>query len=87
MKNILMIVVDTLRPDHLGCYGYGRPTSPHLDALAERGSILTGLWSVSNFTAPAFTSLFTGLHPHHHGVFDFTAQARTSPFTGIIEAN
>ncbi len=87
MKNILLIVVDTLRPDHLGCYGYDRPTSPHLDDLAARGSVLTGLWSVSNFTAPAFTSLFTGLHPHHHGVFDFTAQARTSPFTGIIAAN
>ncbi len=78
MKNIVLIVVDTLRPDHLGCYGYDRPTSPHLDALAERGVVLDALWSASNFTAPAFTSLFTGLYPHEHGVFDFHTRARKS---------
>ena len=66
MKNILLIVVDTLRPDHLGCYGYDRPTSPYLDALAARSHVLQSLWSASNFTAPAFTSLFTGRYPHHH---------------------
>ena len=69
MRNILLIVVDTLRPDHLGCYGYDRPTSPRLDALAAEGLLLESMWSASNFTAPAFTSLFTGLHPHQHGVF------------------
>jgi len=87
VKNILLIVIDTLRPDHLGCYGYGRPTSPNLDRLAAGGTRLDALWSVSNFTAPAFTSLFTGLHPHHHGVFDFTSQAASSPLAGVIEGN
>ena len=87
MKNILLVVVDTLRPDHLGCYGYDRPTSPHLDDLADKGTVLTSLWSASNFTAPAFTSLFTGLYPHHHGVFDFTAQAKSSPITRLLEDN
>ena len=86
MKNVLLIVVDTLRPDHLGCYGYGRDTSPHLDALAARGVVLDSLWSASNFTAPAFTSLFTGLYPHHHGVFDFTAQARKSHLAAALSA-
>ena len=84
MKNILLIVVDTLRPDHLGCYGYRRPTSPVLDRLAGMGTRLDALWSVSNFTAPAFTSLFTGLHPHHHGVFNFTSQAVSSPIWDLV---
>lgn len=78
MKNILLIVVDTLRPDHLGCYGYERPTSPHLDRLADQGLKLDAMWSASNFTAPAFTSLFSGLYPHEHGVFEFTRKASAS---------
>ncbi len=87
MKNILLIVVDTLRPDHLGCYGYHRPTSPCLDDLAEQGAVLESLWSPSNFTAPAFTSLFTGLYPHQHGVFDFTMQAPSSPIHDLLKHN
>jgi len=87
MKNILLIVVDTLRPDHLGCYGYDRPTSPHLDALAAEGLLLESMWSASNFTAPAFTSLFTGLHPHQHGVFEFTQKAtRSAVYEAMREA-
>lgn len=86
MKNIVLIVVDTLRPDRLGCYGYGRPTSPHLDGLAAGGIRFESMWSASNFTAPAFTSLFTGLHPHEHGVFDFTAQVGGSALHDAIRA-
>jgi len=87
LKNILLIVVDTLRPDHLGCYGYRRPTSPNLDALAARSHILRSLWSASNFTAPAFTSLFTGRYPHQHGIFEFTAQAKHSALYDFLKAN
>jgi len=87
LKNILLIVVDTLRPDHLGCYGYDRPTSPCLDALAQKSTVLESLWSASNFTAPAFTSLFTGLYPHQHGVFDFTVQAPSSPIYDLLNQN
>lgn len=83
MRNILLVVVDTLRPDHLGCYGYERPTSPNLDALAARSTVLDSLWSASNFTAPAFTSLFTGMVPLQHGVFDFRSRARDG---GLREA-
>lgn len=78
MKNLVLIAVDTLRPDRLGCYGHARPTSPVLDRLAARGAVLESLWSASNFTAPAFTSLFTGLSPHVHGVFDFHTRAPRS---------
>lgn len=85
MRNIVLIVIDTLRPDRLGCYGYDRPTSPHLDALAAGGTVLDALWSASNFTAPAFTSLFTGRHPHEHGVFDFTGRAGGSAVHDVLD--
>ena len=87
MRNILLIVVDTLRADHLGCYGYARPTSPRLDALAAESTVLEACWSASNFTAPAFTSLFTGLCPSRHGVFDFGGEAASSPIKRVLDAN
>ncbi|MBK7046974.1 MAG: sulfatase [bacterium] len=87
MQNILLIAVDTLRPDHLGCYGYPRATSPHLDRLAAESARFTQCWSASNFTAPAFTSLFTGLYPNHHRVFDFGAKVRLSPVHEALNRN
>jgi len=87
LRNILLIVIDTLRPDHLGCYGYDRDTSPHLDRLAARGALLDACWSASNFTAPAFTSLFTGEYPSRHGVFDFTTKAASSPLKSCLDAH
>ncbi len=87
MKNIVLIAIDTQRADHLGCYGYGRDTSPCLDTLAAGGVAFDACWSASNFTAPAFTSLFTGLYPNHHGVFDFASQAQASPVHDCLQAN
>jgi len=86
MRNVVLIAVDTLRADHLGCYGHPRPTSPRLDALAAQGTVLEALWSASNFTAPAFTSLFTGLAPQHHGVFEFTRKVTSSPLRPALDA-
>ena len=85
MRNIVFIVVDTLRADHLGCYGYERDTSPCLDSLAARGVTLDSLWSASNFTAPAFSTIFTGLPPNVHGVFDFGAQLGNSSIGAAFE--
>jgi arylsulfatase A-like enzyme len=87
MRNIVLIVIDTLRADHLGCYGYQRPTSPFLDKLAGDSLVLDNLYSASNFTAPAFTSLFTASYPSRHGVFDFYAQPKHSPIRKCFEAN
>lgn len=66
--NVLLIVIDTLRADHLGCYGYSRPTSPNLDALAARGVRFAQAHSTSSWTAPSVTSILTGLYPAVHGV-------------------
>lgn len=66
--HIVLIVCDTLRADRLGCYGYDRPTSPHLDALAERALVFTHTVSPGIWTQPAHASFFTGLCRSQHGV-------------------
>ena len=65
--NILVIVIDTLRSDHLGCYGYTRPTSPNIDRLASEGVLFEQCYSVASWTYPSFISMFTGLLPAAHG--------------------
>ncbi|MCX6349827.1 MAG: sulfatase [Candidatus Aureabacteria bacterium] len=66
--NVILISIDTIRPDHLSVSGYARPTSPFLDRLAARGWIFRKCSSTSSWTAPAMASLFTGLYPRSHGV-------------------
>jgi arylsulfatase len=65
---IILITIDALRPDHLGCYGYGRKTSPFLDRLAAEGVRFTNVISTSSWTAPAMASLFSGRYPRSHSV-------------------
>ena len=66
--NIVLIVVDTLRADHLGCYGYPRSTSPHLDTLAGMGTVFDRAYSHSPWTVPSVASILTGLEPRDHGI-------------------
>jgi len=73
--NVVLIVVDALRRDHLGSFGYDRPTSPTLDELARRGVLFTNLSSVSSQTATAVASLLTGRYPSETGV-QFHARTR-----------
>ncbi|MGB6002880.1 MAG: sulfatase [Thermoanaerobaculia bacterium] len=68
--NVLLISVDTLRADHLGIYGYPRPTSPHIDELARQGVVFENAYSTSSWTLPSHVSLLTGLYPSFHGVQD-----------------
>jgi hypothetical protein len=65
---IVLIVVDTLRADHLSCYGYSRPTSPAMCALAEDGVLFERAYTTRTSTTPAIASMLTGLYPHRHGV-------------------
>lgn len=65
--NILFIVVDTLRSDHLSAYGYSRQTSPMLDELAGSGVLFEHAYSTSSWTLPAHASMLTGRLPHEHG--------------------
>ena len=65
--SVVLVTVDTLRPDHLGLYGHDRPTSPWLDALAEQGAVFDNCVSTSSWTPPAMASMMTGVYPHQHG--------------------
>ena len=65
---VLLIVADALRADHLGCYGYGRATSPLLDALAARGTRFTSFFAPNIPTEPAHTTIFSGQHAATHAV-------------------
>ena len=65
--NVIYITIDTLRPDRLGCYGYDRPTSPCLDAIAADGTRFLDPVSAAPWTKPATGTLLTGLYPSRHG--------------------
>lgn len=67
-QNVLFITIDTLRADHLGCYGYPRETSPSIDALAERSIVFDNCVSQATSTLPSHASIFTALYPPAHGV-------------------
>ena len=86
--NILLYVIDTLRADHLGCYGYPRATSPNLDALATEGMIFTNAVAQAPWTKPATASIHTGLYPIHHGAVTLTQRIRPEVPTlaGVLHA-
>lgn len=65
---ILYFDLDSLRPDHLGCYGYSRPTSPHIDQLAAEGMRMTGVHCSDAPCLPSRTALYTGRFGIHTGV-------------------
>lgn len=66
--NILLVILDAVRPDHLSCYGYRRKTSPNVDNLAEESILFENAISPAGWTLPAHASLFTGLFPSQHGL-------------------
>lgn len=68
--NVLLISLDTLRADHLSCYGYERKTSPTIDRLASAGVMFERTFSTTSWTLPSHLSLFTGLELSVHGICD-----------------
>jgi arylsulfatase A-like enzyme len=69
---LIIWLVDTMRPDHLSCYGYQRSTSPNFDALAGEGLRFEKLTAQSSWTRSSIASLLTGLYPSAHGALDRT---------------
>ena len=67
LPHILIFLVDTLRADHLGCYGHDRPTSPNIDRFAADAVLFEHPVAQSSWTRPATASILTGLYPHNHG--------------------
>jgi len=72
--NVLLITIDTLRADHLGSYGYPRPTSPNIDRLARDGVLFRRAVSQWPKTSPSFASMMSGTYGHTHGLIRTTAQ-------------
>lgn len=66
--NVLLIAIDSLRADHLGCYGYPHPTTPFMDQISSEGLLCERLFCSAIPTHPSFTTLFTGQHAVTHGV-------------------
>ncbi|MGD8413905.1 MAG: sulfatase [Candidatus Latescibacterota bacterium] len=75
--NVILITMDTMRADHMSCYGYERPTSPHMDALADSATFYTRAMATSPWTIPSHASLFTGRDPFQHGAHTLKAVGRT----------
>lgn len=68
--NIVLVSIDSLRADHVGCYGYARDTTPFLDQLARRGVRFETAVSTTSWTLPAHAAMLTGLVDVTHGVMD-----------------
>jgi arylsulfatase A-like enzyme len=68
--DVVVVMIDTLRPDRLELYGYGRETAPFLAELGRESVVFRRAFSTSSWTAPATASLFTGLYPNRHGVIE-----------------
>jgi arylsulfatase A-like enzyme len=66
--NVVMFFIDTLRADHVHCYGYERETSPSLDALAARGTLFQNAIAQSSWSLPSYASMFTSLYSSAHHV-------------------
>jgi arylsulfatase A-like enzyme len=68
-RGYILISIDTLRADHLGAYGYPRPTTPFLDSLARRSTLFEEAYAQFPSTLVSHMSMLTGLYPREHGVF------------------
>ena len=64
--NVVIVSVDTLRADHVGCYGYTRETTPNMDQLAEVATLFEVVASASPWTLPSHVSMMTSLYPASH---------------------
>ena len=68
LPNVLLITVDSLRPDHLSCYGYNRNTSPNIDKVAQEGLLFTQAIAPASYTVPSIVLILTSTLPLLHKV-------------------
>jgi len=68
--NIVLIFIDTLRADHLSCYGNPRKTSPNIDRLAKESTVFEQNFTPITYTLPSFMSIITSIYPYSHGVLE-----------------
>lgn len=85
--NLVVVTIDTLRPDHLHCYGYQNIETPTLDALAQSGVLFENAVAQTPLTPPSHASIFTGQYPTVHGVRNtggFVLQSSARPLARIL---
>ncbi|MFH0863327.1 MAG: sulfatase [Candidatus Altiarchaeota archaeon] len=70
--NVVVIVIDALRPDHLGCYGYYRNTSPNIDRLCEKGIVYDRAFTQGVWTKPSVATIFTSKYPSVHRTYAYS---------------
>jgi arylsulfatase A-like enzyme/Flp pilus assembly protein TadD len=86
--NLLVVTVDTLRPDHLHCYGYSKIETPNMDAIAVHGALFENAVTQTPLTPPSHASIFTGLNPPSHHVRDtggFVLQSSSTTLATILQ--
>ncbi len=81
---MVLVVVDTLRADHLGAYGHPRDTSPELDAWSAQGRLYERAWSTSSWTLPSLASILTGRAPARHGAVAMLPLPAENPLFGRL---
>jgi arylsulfatase A-like enzyme len=84
--NVILLSLDTLRADHLGCYGYGRSTSPEIDRFAAGATLYTRAFASAPWTLPSHASMFTGKHPFEHGARTFASIEKVDDNAGPLAA-
>jgi arylsulfatase A-like enzyme len=83
--NIVFLALDTLRADHLGCYGYHKNTTPHIDQLAKRGVLFRSMIAENNVTQSSFVTMLTGRNPVAHGVVNMKPQKISPKLTTMSQ--
>jgi choline-sulfatase len=84
--NVILITIDTLRADHVGCYGAQSVKTPTLDALAHDGIVFERVISQVPLTWPSHAVILTGTYPFQNGVQDFTGQPLAPQFRSVAQA-
>ena len=83
--HVVLVIVDTLRADRLGCYGFDRATSPELDALAARGTRFAHAISQSPWTRPSIGSMLTSIYPRSLGIYNEQSGVLNDRFETLAE--
>src|SRR6266704_5565797 len=85
-RNVILITLDTVRADHLGCYGNKDIHTPTLDMLGRDGVVFERAISQVPLTWPSHAAILTGMYPFQNGVQDFTGQPLDSRFRSVAQA-
>lgn len=85
--NVIIVVIDAARQDHLGFYGYHRDTTPNIDRLAEKSFVFKNAISQATWTKPSIASLFTSLYPTRHGTYYFTATKEQGIINNVLPSS